>query len=167
MEATEIVLLLGGNLGDSRGYIRNALSLLEQRLGTIFHQSYFYKTTSWGFNSSDFLNLAVSIDTNLEALDCLAITQEIEEELGRYKYNDSDGYSDRSIDIDIMFYGHQIIETKNLTIPHPRIQERNFVLIPLAEIIPDFQHPILKLSISELTQKCKDTSKVIKLNEQV
>jgi len=167
MKIQEVILLLGGNIGDTRGYIRNALGLLEHRLGHLIHQSYFYKTESWGFESEDFINLAVILETSLNAGQCLAVTQDIEEELGRFRYNKNDGYTSRTIDIDILFFGNEIINTGNLVIPHPRLQERNFALEPLSEMIPDYIHPVFNKSILQLKEDCTDTSKVIQLNEQI
>jgi 2-amino-4-hydroxy-6-hydroxymethyldihydropteridine diphosphokinase len=167
MENNNIVLLLGGNIGDTRGYLRNALTLLEQYMGFITHQSYFYKTASWGYNSDDFINIGLVIETSKSAEECLIITQDIEDELGRIKEETSDAYSDRTLDIDIIFYNNLVLKSEKLTIPHPRMHERNFVLQPLAEMIPEFEHPVLKKTISELTKNCTDTSKATLLNEQV
>lgn len=162
-----IVLLLGGNIGDSRGYIRNALALLEQNLGFISHLSSFYQTQAWGFNANDFINLAVVIQTSLEPNKCLEITQEVEEELGRIDQNSGQNYASREIDIDIIFYEKEIINTAQLVIPHPKMQERNFVLQALSEIIPDFAHPILNKNIKELAAICPDKQSTKQLYEQV
>jgi len=167
MENNNIVLLLGGNQGDTRGYLRNALTLLEQQMGFITNQSYFYKTESWGFDSNDFINIGLVIETKKTAEECLQVTQDIEEELGRLKEDKPEGYADRTLDIDIIFYNDLILNSENLIIPHPRMQERNFVLQPLLEMIPEFQHPVLKKSMSELAEQCKDTLKAKFLNEQV
>jgi 2-amino-4-hydroxy-6-hydroxymethyldihydropteridine diphosphokinase len=167
MKTHEITLLLGGNIGDTRGYIRNALGLLEHRLGHLTHQSYFYKTASWGFDSTDFINLAISLETKHSAEKCLEITQEVEAELGRHRFNRAEDYTDRTIDIDILFYGSEIIESDKLSIPHPRLHLRNFALEPLAEIMPDFVHPVLHQNMLELKDACSDESKVTKLNEQI
>ena len=167
MKNNNIVLLLGGNIGDTRGYLRNALTLLEQYMGFISQQSYFYKTASWGYHSNDFINIGLVIETSKNAEECLNITQDIEDELGRIKEDSSDVYSDRTLDIDIIFYNDLIFKTEKLTIPHPRMHERNFVLQPLVEMIPEFEHPVLKKTISELANNCTDTSKARLLNEQV
>jgi len=167
MEYKKIVLLLGGNEGDTRGYLRNAITLLEQQLGMMTHQSYFYKTAAWGFVADDFINIGIVIETEKSAEECLTITQGVEEELGRDKENQQAGYQDRNIDVDIIFYGDEIINTENLVIPHPRMQERNFVLQPLLEIIPEFNHPIFKKNIEALAKACQDNLEAIQLNEQV
>ncbi len=167
MRNNNIVLLLGGNQGDTRGYLRNALTLLEQQMGFITKQSYFYKTDSWGFNSDDFINIGLVIETDKTAEECLQITQDIEDELGRIKDKRSDQYTDRTLDIDIIFYNDLVLNSENLIIPHPRMHERNFVLQPLLEMIPEFQHPVFKHSITELSNQCKDNLKATLLNEQV
>ncbi len=162
-----IVLLLGGNIGDSRGYIRNAYTLLEQQLGFVSHISSFYQTQAWGFEADDFINLAIIIITEKSPQECLLITQAIEEELGRIDQDSGQKYASREIDIDIIFYGEEIVETNHLTIPHPRMDQRNFVLQPLAEIIPDFIHPVYKKKISHLAQECTDKQIAKQLHEQV
>jgi len=167
MKTKQIVLLLGGNIGDTRGYIRNGLTLLEQQLGFLTHLSSFYKTTSWGFDSADFINLAIVIETEKTAEQCLSITQGIEEELGRINHNTKDGYADRSLDIDIIFYDNETIESDTLIIPHPRMHQRNFVLQALLEIIPHFIHPVFNKSIETLANQCKDSLNTLLLNEQV
>lgn len=167
MAYNNIVLLLGGNEGDTRGYLRNAITLLEQQLGMMTHQSYFYKTAAWGFEADDFINIGIVIETDKSVDECLQATQEVEDELGRIKDDNTQGYQDRNIDVDIIFYGDKIINTEDLIIPHPRMQERNFVLQPLLEIIPEFIHPILNKSIETLVDECQDSLEVIPLNEQV
>ena len=162
-----IVLLLGGNIGDSRGYIRNAYALLEQQLGYASHISSFYQTKSWGFQADDFINLAMVIPTQVEAEKCLQIAKDIEEELGRIDQKTEQAYASREIDIDIIFYGKQIVNTPHLIIPHPKMQDRNFVLQPLNEIIADFTHPILRKTIATLTEECADKEPAIRLHEQV
>ncbi|MCK5776367.1 MAG: 2-amino-4-hydroxy-6-hydroxymethyldihydropteridine diphosphokinase [Bacteroidales bacterium] len=163
----KIVLLLGGNEGDTRGYLRNAITLLEQQLGMMTHQSYFYKTAAWGFEAEDFINIGLVIETDKSAEECLQATQDVEDELGRIKEDNTQGYQDRNIDVDIIFYGDEIINTAELVIPHPRMQERNFVLQPLLEIIPEFQHPVFKKSIKALATECLDDLEATPLNEQV
>ena len=167
MEYKKIVLLLGGNEGDTRGYLRNAITLLEQQLGMMTHQSYFYKTAAWGFEADDFINIGIVIETDKSAMDCLQATQDVENELGRIKEENTKGYQDRNIDVDIIFYDDEIIDTEILIVPHPRMHERNFVLQPLLEIIPEFCHPIFKKNIELLAKECQDNSEATQLNEQV
>ncbi len=107
------------------------------------------------------------IETEKSAEECLRIALDVEDELGRIREEDQQGYQDRNIDVDIIFYADEIINTGNLIVPHPRMQERNFVLQPLLEIIPEYVHPVLKKTIRDLANDCQDSSKAIQLNEQV
>ena len=146
-----VYLLLGSNLGNRKEILDNAIKLLSQEIGVITSQSKDYETTPWGVtNQPYFLNLAVSIQTRLEPLQILEITQNIENQLGRVR---KEKWGARLIDIDILFYGNEIIDEPNLKIPHPLLQERDFALSPLAEIAPDFVHPVLGETISELREK--------------
>lgn len=156
-----LVLLLGGNLGDKYAILDKAEELINKKVGTIICKSSNYETEPWGFDSTDiFLNRVVVVESQYNATDCLSICQEIELDLGRERKEER--YSSRYIDIDILFFNSDIISEENLEVPHPRIQERLFVLAPLAEIIPSFEHPILKETISALMDKCADRCDVIK-----
>jgi len=156
-----IVLLLGGNLGDKYAILNEAESYLQERVGSIILKSGNYETEAWGFESEDiFLNRVLIIETNFSANDCLRICQEIEIELGRVRKKVR--YSSRLIDIDILFYNDIIIDEDYLEVPHPRIQERAFVLAPLTEIMPDYVHPQLKKKISTLMEECTDNCIVVK-----
>lgn len=143
MIKNQVFLGLGTNLGDLDLNLKCAIREIEKRVGIVISQSAFYKTAPWGFESSNiFLNAVVCIETTLNAFEVLSLTQEIERDLGRLtKSNGS--YSDRIIDIDILFFNQEIISTEKLTIPHPLICQRDFVLIPLKEIAPAYIHPVL------------------------
>ena len=134
---TELYLSLGSNLGDREDMLRRAITLIEERVGAVQRVSSFIETEPWGFKSEHpFLNAAVMVLTTLSPIECLDRTQQIERELGRKKKSKGGKYHDRPIDIDLLLYGDQIISTPRLTIPHPHMFERDFVMIPLREILP-------------------------------
>jgi 2-amino-4-hydroxy-6-hydroxymethyldihydropteridine diphosphokinase len=161
---TRLYLLLGGNIGDKQKIFMEAREYLNNRVGKIQLQSAVYETEPWGFESPDlFWNQALEILTGLSPEEVLTNTQLIEQELGRIRKENR--FSSRLIDIDILFYGDQILNHSNLVIPHPRIQERNFVLIPLCEIVPDLVHPVFLKSISQLLQECNDQLRVERVSD--
>lgn len=158
----KIYILLGGNLGDKKRIFSDVSTLLNDRLGKITSQSAIYETEPWGFESPDlFWNQVLELSINLSPEEVLIQTQQIEIELGRIRKGNQ--YSSRLIDIDILFYGDQIINQENLTVPHPRIQERKFALIPLCEIAPELIHPVLRKSIRQLLVESTDPLKVEKV----
>lgn len=155
----KLYLLLGGNLGNKQQVFAEARTRLEKQVGIISAQSAIYETEPWGFESEDlFWNQALELKTTLSPEEVLKQTQLIELELGRIRKEKQ--YDSRIIDIDILFFGDQIIKTANLTVPHPRIQERKFALVPLCEIAADFIHPLFRKSIRELLDECPDQLKV-------
>lgn len=131
-----IYLSLGSNLGDKEGNILRAYALIEQRIGHIVRKSSLYRTEPWGFESSnDFLNSVIAIETSLTPRELLTETQRIEKEIGRTAKTSANGsYQDRLIDIDILIYNDLIIDEPDLQIPHPLMNQRDFVLKPLKEI---------------------------------
>lgn len=146
-----VYLLLGSNLGNRKEILGKAIELLSQRVGIIILQSKDYETAPWGVTDQpDFLNLAVAIYTKLKPLEILEITQSIENQLGRVR---NEKWGARLIDIDILFYGNEIIDEPNLKIPHPLLQERDFALSPLLEIAPNFVHPVLGETVLKLREK--------------
>lgn len=146
-----IYLGLGTNLGDREQNIRVAIQKIEERIGNIISLSALYATAPWGFASDNsFLNAVVSVETNLPPLRVLKETQGIERELGRMKKSVDGVYSDRLIDIDILLYGDKIMNAEGLTLPHPLMVERRFVMEPLAEIAPDMMHPVFHKTMKEL-----------------
>lgn len=148
-----VYLSLGTNLGDKELNLKNAIARLSEQVGEVLKQSSFYASESWGFKSeNEFLNAVILCTTTLSPVELLKKTQEIETGLGR-KNKSSAGYTDRLIDIDILFYDNLIVDEVELKIPHPFIAERDFVLIPLSEVAPELVHPLLGKSISELIKR--------------
>ncbi len=160
----QAVILLGGNQGDRFMYLSKSKEFISKQIGSLRKISSIYETEAWGFKAEqDFLNQVLVVETLLKPMDLLHKTQRIEKILGRVRPAHSHGYVSRSIDIDILFYDNEIIETPDLQIPHIYLHHRKFTLEPLAEIIPFWLHPIFNKSVEELVMNCKDTSKVRKL----
>ena len=160
----EVFILLGGNVGDKSKILGIARNLIGERIGMITKVSSVYATESWGFNSALFWNQVIIVETNLNPFELLAQTKKIELEMGRTKKtvftNGSASYEDRTIDIDLLFYDNIEINTVELIIPHPKISERKFVLVPLNELAPEKYHPVLERSLHELLESCGDELKV-------
>lgn len=151
-------ILLGGNLGNRFLNIEKACGLIGERIGKIQTMSSIYETEPWGFdNTENFLNRVVVVETGLDYTNLLFTLQRIEKDLGRIKKTSID-YSSREIDLDILFYNLEIVEDKDigLIIPHPRLHMRKFVLVPLAELAPHLLHPVFKVTMQELLDRCSD-----------
>lgn len=162
---SEVLLLLGGNIGDKHKIFYETRNMISDRVGPIQSASSIYESEPWGFVSDLFWNQALIVTTSMEPEELLDALLRIENEMGRQRI--SEQYEARPIDIDIMFYDDSIINTSRLTIPHPLIAQRNFVLIPLNEIIPERIHPVNSLSIHEMLQICPDTLKVIPIENKI
>lgn len=148
-----VYLGLGTNLGDKEVQLRTAVNEIEKRIGRIMILSAFYTTIPWGFTSEHtFLNAACAVETSLNPYELLSVTQDIEKNLGRKHKSVDHHYTDRLIDIDILFFDEIIIHEPGLQIPHPLLTKRDFVLKPLVEIAPDLVHPINHLTIRKLWQ---------------
>ena len=155
----KIVFLLGSNQGNKSKNLENARQLIDSFVGKIKLVSSIYETEPWGFESTEaFLNQAVLVESSHEHDDVLKAIQKIEKDMGRDRILNF--YTSRVIDIDIIFIDQLVINQPDLTIPHPLIQLRKFVLIPLNEIIPKFIHPVLDISITQMLGQCEDTLKV-------
>ena len=156
----------GSNKGDRLNHIIKSLKEMEIQIGRIEGVSRLYKTKSWGFDSWDFYNGCVVLKTKYLSDIVLKKLLFIENSLGRAK-DESEKYSAREIDLDLLFFNELIISTKELIIPHPQIHKRNFVLFPMCDISPDFIHPKINVSIKKLLAKCEDNSevKIIKNNK--
>ena len=146
-----VYLSLGSNSGDRIGFVQQATSLLGGADGiTLIRTSAFYETEPWGMNSENwFINAVVEIKTTLSPRHLLEECKRIEKQLGR-RSNTDKGYSDRTIDIDILFYNKDIINEPDLIIPHKFLHLRAFTLVPLLELIPNFEHPVLHKTITEI-----------------
>lgn len=144
-------LSLGSNLGDRLRLIQEAVAALTVEAGPVTALSSLYETEPWGFSSPHrFLNVALALETTLSPKTLLAVTQRIERDLGRTHKSVDGRYADRTIDIDLLFVGDAVLDTPALTLPHPRLHLRRFVLEPLCEIAPDLCHPLLRKSVSQL-----------------
>ena len=154
-----IILSIGTNIGNRKANIENAITALNA-IGTVTAVSPIYSSEPWGFESGNgFYNIALTMESELLPLDLLQETQRIEKELGRTAKTTT-AYADRIIDIDIIDYNNQIINTQTLTLPHSLMHKRNFVLYPLTDIAPEWQHPTLKLTALKLKKASTDPSTV-------
>lgn len=151
-----VYLSLGTNLGNKEENLRTAMTLIEEQVGTITSQSALYASAPWGFDSENtFLNNAISVETSLTPEKLLSTTQRIEHTLGRTHKSVDGQYSDRLIDIDILLYDDVVMHTPSLTLPHPLMHRRLFVLEPLSEIAPTMIHPLLQKEIATLCNELK------------
>jgi len=158
MDLAKAILLLGSNLGDRKAFMQKAISEIEKLAGQIVKQSSIYETEPWGTESKNgYLNQAICVETDLSPLDLLNSLQKIEIEIGRTR---NIRWEDRVIDIDILLYENEIIDTPTLTIPHTEIQNRRFALIPVSEIAGNWIHPVFQVSLQQLLEKCMDKSEV-------
>jgi 2-amino-4-hydroxy-6-hydroxymethyldihydropteridine diphosphokinase len=157
----EVYLLLGSNLGNSKKYIADAIQLIIQQIGTPTGLSFLYQTASWGkTDQPDFINQVVRLKTKLDPQQLLANILVIEKELGRER---TEKWGSRTIDIDVLFYGNQIIQDENLIIPHPFLHQRRFTLMPLVELNADLNHPVLNQTVQALLKNLDDNLSVIKI----
>jgi 2-amino-4-hydroxy-6-hydroxymethyldihydropteridine diphosphokinase len=156
-------LLIGGNLGNRKENLSKAISLINEQCGSLTRSSSIYETEAWGnTDQPSFLNQALEISTSLNARQLMRKVLKIEEEMGRVR---KEKLGPRIIDIDILLFENEIHDLRFLKIPHPEMQNRRFVLVPLAEINSTLQHPVLKKTIAELLEECPDNLEVKKITE--
>ena len=156
----KVYLLTGSNLGDRSKSLKEAEKSIHENCGNILKSSSIYESEPWNMDSDDwFLNQVHLIGTTKTALELLEGILQIETILGRTRKS-SGGYESRIIDIDILYIDSLVYDTPELIVPHPRIQERRFVLVPMVELNPDIIHPIFNKSQKELLNLCSDTTKV-------
>lgn len=152
-------ILLGSNRGRRKDYLNKAKRLVQTYAGTILKESSIYETAAWGkTDQKAFLNQVIVITTDLVAEKLMQSLLDIEQQLGRIR---TEKFGPRTIDLDILFFDELVMKSKLVTLPHPAIQDRRFVLVPLAELSPRKVHPVYKQTISSLLKKCTDTLAVI------
>lgn len=160
MKINQVYLGLGSNLGNRQENLDLACHRISESIGAIVAQSGIYETAAWGLTEqNDFLNQVICVATDFKPSEVLALILAVEQSMGRIR---EVKWGARIIDIDILYYNDAIIKLDNLTIPHPFIQDRRFVLTPLAEVAPDFVHPIIHQTNASLLANCADNSEVIK-----
>ena len=154
-------LSLGGNMGNRAAHLSEALETIEKRCGRLSEASSVYETAAWGSDSANaYLNQVVRIETGLHPRDLLNTLLDIEKKAGRTR--EGGRYADRVIDLDLLFYNNEVIDEKDLQIPHPRLHLRQFVLVPMVELQEGLVHPVLKRTMRQLLDVCTDTLSVKK-----
>lgn len=158
----QIFLGLGANIGDAKATLLTVIDVISERFETDVEVSHFYKSAAWGkTDQDDFINCCVGFRTNHSAIKTLEMCQAIENEYGRQRH---EHWGPRTIDIDILFYGNEIIQTEQLDIPHPYIQDRSFVLLPLNDIASECIHPRFNRKVHDLLNECKDKTVIERIN---
>ena len=152
---TTTYLSLGSNLGNRSYRLQKALLEIDRRVGKVLQISPVYESPAWGFEGEDFLNCCISVETSLSARHLLDKVLQIETEMGRLRSADGN-YQSRTLDIDILYFGKEVLSEDHLQIPHPHLQKRRFVLKPLADIAPQFYHPVLNKDSRNMLQECRD-----------
>ena len=161
----KVYLSLGSNLGNRLANLQKAIFRIQQKAGKVLDISSVYENPAFGFEGKDFYNIVISLLTPLEPKALLDTLLQIEKDFGRIRSDG--GYSSRTLDIDIIYYGTEVINNDDLVIPHPQMQHRNFVLKPLGDIAPQFYHPVLYKDTRNLLQECRDKSRLSKTKHRL
>lgn len=160
----KVFLSLGSNIGDRQKNLAKAVRYINIEVGHLIDISGVYESEPWGFEAEHkFYNMVIEVLTNLDPELLLIQCLKIEEHLGRKRSGNSN-YESRLIDIDVLFYESEIISDDSLTVPHPHLHNRKFILEPLCEIAPGYVHPIMGMTVSELLRECRDKSEVEQLS---
>ena len=163
MTEHQLILSLGGNLGNKAQIFAETSDLIENEIGNVVDASPIYETPPWGFVSENrFWNQVLVVETSLNPMEVLQKIREIEKHFGRERKAGT--YLSRKMDIDILFYDDEVIQTEQLTIPHPLMAKRRFVLAPLRDILPELVHPVNGKLMSEMLAECSDNSEVKRLD---
>ena len=167
MASESVFVLLGSNLGDRELLVNQACKMMGERCGEISAKSRLYESEPWGFKSEHwFLNQVVRIVTSLSPDALMTELLEIEKELGRDRTTPHEGYVSRPMDLDILYWGRDlVVEKQHVIVPHPRLHKRRFTLLPLCDVAPDYVHPILKKTNLQLLDECQDAGMVRIFND--
>lgn len=161
----KVYLLIGGNLGDRTAYLRHARQMIQEKCGQLAKLSTIYETAAWGMeNQPSFYNQALLLETPMDAAPLMEALLAIELVLGRER---TVVMGPRTVDIDVLLYNSEVINTPLITVPHPRLPLRRFALLPLSEIAADVVHPVLNQTIAQLLQNCPDTLDVHKISDAI
>jgi len=150
---------------DKNGIFDQACHLINKGCGRVVKVSSSYESEPWGFEAEEwFLNRVIVIETSMSPEDLIRQLLDIERDLGRERHPEKEGYTSRTADLDVLYFGDKIILTETLTVPHPRLHLRRFALLPMCEVAPDLVHPVFGLTQTELLNRCPDTLKVRKID---
>jgi deoxyguanosine kinase len=161
-QQNQVILSLGSNLGNRLEYLELAIQALHQNIGTVIYVSNLYETPAWGFESDSFYNIAVLLHTRMTPLKLLKRILKIESSLGRTRKS-TDYYQARTLDIDIIAWNEETIHHEDLKVPHPKMQDRKFVLQPMLDLPLNWRHPVLKMNIKEMLWQTTDKSPCVLL----
>ena len=157
-------VLFGSNMGDKNKIFAQACLYINNRCGRVVQVSSAYESEPWGFEAKEwFLNRVIVVETELNPEALMQQLLDIEAELGRVRHPEIQGYTSRTADLDILYYGNRIVLTDSLTIPHPRLHQRRFALLPMCEVAPQLVHPAFSFTQTELLRRCHDFSEVRKI----